>query len=147
MLSIFGGLQNFFLGPTILVILGFGFIGCAVVALVLSPLFRYRASTEVTYGYTTLDDSYQYVEQLDPIGGRTIRAAGDSFLDGATKRARIECGFDLSAEGLAPAVSAERAVTAFPSRVKRTRLQWFFWGLGFIAAAAAVCLRLGLLKV
>ncbi|UFS58699.1 hypothetical protein [Subtercola endophyticus] len=79
---------------------------CGFATLILSVVVSYRASNEISYGYTTLPRRNRHVEQLDPATGRTISAAGEPFLDSATSRQRIASGFDLSADGRAPIIPA-----------------------------------------
>ncbi|RFA07848.1 hypothetical protein B7R54_00440 [Subtercola boreus] len=96
----------------------------------------YRAADEVRHGYTTLERSYQEVEKLDPVSGRTIRAAGEPYLDQKTRADRIATGFDLSAHSPAAAVPSD------PYRQYRSRWQWTLLGVGVAASILAFLFRL-----
>ncbi|RFA17427.1 hypothetical protein B7R22_00725 [Subtercola boreus] len=115
-----------------------GLVGTSVLgAGTLHYVAFYRAANEVRYGYTTLERSYQEVEELDPASGRTIRAAGEPYLDQKTRADRLDSAFDLSAECNGPAVPSD------PYRQHRSRWQWVLLGVGLVAGALAFFLRIG----
>lgn len=103
----------------------------------LNFIASYRAADEVRYGYTTLQRSYQEVEELDPASGRTIRAPGEPYLDQKTRADRLASGHDLSSDSHSPAVPSN------PYRQHRSQWQWVLLGIGLAAGALAFFLRLG----
>ncbi|QWT23585.1 hypothetical protein KPL76_12880 [Subtercola sp. PAMC28395] len=106
-----------------------GFIAFTMAFHTLRVIFSYRVTSEVGFGYTTLPRQNQDVEQLASGTGRTIRAAGEPFLDKETLHHRIASGYDLSAGAGGP--------FRFPKKSNR----WSTWqnasfvvaGLGVIA--------------
>ncbi|TQL55301.1 hypothetical protein [Subtercola boreus] len=107
---------------------------------VLYGIVGYRAANEVRFGYTTLRGAHQEVEELDPATGRTIRGAGEPFLDKQTRARRIEDRFDLSESSSVPARPGN------PYARRRTPGQWVVWSMGIAAGVLAVLVRTGVLK-
>ncbi|GAA0996293.1 hypothetical protein [Subtercola frigoramans] len=106
-----------------------GFIAFSMAFSTLRIIFSYRVASEVGFGYTTLPQQNQQVEQLASETGRTIRAAGEPFLDKETLHYRIASGYDLSDDA------------GGPFRFPKQKSRWSTWqnasfavsGLGVIA--------------
>jgi hypothetical protein len=133
------GVQNY--KPIgLLIIYAFTFSGGAFgfASVILSVVVSYRASQEIAYGYTTLASRNQHVEQLDPATGRTIRAAGEPFLDRETRRQRLSTGFDLSADGHAPFIPAD-------TNNRRSNWQYAAIIISGVGAIIALLVRLGII--
>jgi hypothetical protein len=140
--AIFGlaiGVQNYKpIGLLVVYVFLFAGTACGFTSAIFGVVVSYRASSEIAYGYTTLTSRNQHVEQLDPATGRTIRAAGEPFLDRETRRQRISSGIDLSADGNAPFIPAD-------TNTRRSKWQYAAIIISGIGAIITLLLRLGII--